>query len=65
MEPPSAPARVVKVLGRIGARGILTEVRVELLKFPRMQMLRAVKGPVHLGDIIRIPDAIEDAWRSY
>ncbi|KAH8377629.1 hypothetical protein KR093_006345 [Drosophila rubida] len=44
MDPPSVPARVVKVLGRIGARGLLTEVRVELLKFPRMQMLRAVKG---------------------
>jgi len=48
MEPPSAPARVVKVLGRIGARGPLTEVRVELLKFPRMQMLRAVKGKSQL-----------------
>lgn len=44
MDQPSVPARVIKVLGRIGAHGLLTEVRVELLKFPRMQMLRAVKG---------------------
>lgn len=41
---PSVPARVVKIMGRIGASGHLTEVRVELLKFPRIHVLRAVKG---------------------
>ncbi|EDW57653.1 small ribosomal subunit protein eS28 [Drosophila virilis] len=63
MEPSIAPARVVKVLGRVGARGLLTAVRVELLKFPRIQMLRSVKGPVRLGDIIHIEEALEDVWR--
>ncbi|EDW12366.1 40S ribosomal protein S28 [Drosophila mojavensis] len=62
MEPPTAPARVVKVLGRVGARGLFTEVRVELLKFPRMQLLKAVKGPVRLGDIIDIKDELQDVW---
>ncbi|XP_030561733.1 40S ribosomal protein S28 [Drosophila novamexicana] len=63
MEPPIAPARVVKVLGRVGARGLMTAVRVELLRFPRIQMLRAVKGPVRLGDIINIEEALEDVRR--
>ncbi|XP_034097993.1 small ribosomal subunit protein eS28 [Drosophila nasuta] len=63
MDPPSVPARVIKVLGKIGARGILTEVRLELLKFPRTQVLRAVKGPVRLGDIIRITDGEVNVWR--
>ncbi|XP_033150574.1 40S ribosomal protein S28 [Drosophila busckii] len=61
METPRVPARVIKVLGRVGARGLLTEVRLELLKFPRSQILRAVKGPVHLGDIIHIDTS--DFWR--
>ncbi|XP_032595114.1 40S ribosomal protein S28 [Drosophila grimshawi] len=56
MDLQTAPARVIKVFGRIGARGVLTEVRVQLLKYPRIQMLRAVKGPVRLGDIITIKD---------
>ncbi|XP_023177434.1 40S ribosomal protein S28 [Drosophila hydei] len=60
MDPPTSPARVVKVLGRVGARGIFTEVRVESLTFPRMQMLKAVKGPVRLGDIITINDVYQD-----
>ncbi|KAH8273882.1 hypothetical protein KR044_002908 [Drosophila immigrans] len=51
MDPPSVPARVVKVLGRIGARGLLTEVRVEPLMFPRMQILRAVKGGPNIGNL--------------
>lgn len=44
MEPPNVPARVIKIMGRIGARGILTEVRLEVLGFPRIQILKAVRG---------------------
>lgn len=44
MEPPNVQARVIKIMGRIGARGVLTEVRLQLLKLPRIQILRAVKG---------------------
>lgn len=48
MERSSVPARVVKIMGRIGASGLLTEVRVELLKFPRIHAIRAVKGEQHI-----------------
>lgn len=51
MEPPTTPARVVKVLGRVGARGLFTEVRVELLAFPRMQLLKAVKGELIFSSV--------------
>lgn len=44
MEPPGVQARVIKIMGRIGARGVLTEVRLQLLKLPHIQILRAVKG---------------------
>ncbi|XP_041448299.1 40S ribosomal protein S28 [Drosophila obscura] len=56
MEAIPAKGRVIKILGRIGARGALTEVRVELLSFPRIQFLQKVKSPVRLGDIVNVED---------
>ncbi|XP_034135200.1 40S ribosomal protein S28 [Drosophila guanche] len=54
MESIPAKARVIKILGRIGASGILTEVRVQLLSCPRIQFLQKVKGRVRLGDIVDV-----------
>ncbi|XP_017105403.2 uncharacterized protein RpS28-like [Drosophila bipectinata] len=61
----ASKARVIKVLGRIGARGILTEVRVQLLEFPKMQFLRTVKGPVRVGDIVDFEDTELDNQPSF
>lgn len=55
-QPVASKARVIKILGRIGARGILTEVRVQLLEYPKMHFLRTVKGPVRIGDIVDFED---------
>ncbi|KAH8409891.1 hypothetical protein KR009_000335 [Drosophila setifemur] len=55
-QPVASKARVIKILGRIGARGILTQVRVQLLDHPKMQFLRSVKGPVRIGDIVDFED---------
>ncbi|XP_017071454.2 40S ribosomal protein S28 [Drosophila eugracilis] len=59
----SPKARVIKILNRIGARGIFTEVRVQLVDQPKMQFMRTVKGPVHLGDIVDFEDT-ELTWQS-
>ncbi|EDW88640.1 40S ribosomal protein S28 [Drosophila yakuba] len=62
-QPVASKARVIKILNRIGARGILTEVRVQLIDQPKMQFMRTVKGPVHLGDIVDFEDT-ELSWPS-
>ncbi|XP_030371545.1 40S ribosomal protein S28-like [Scaptodrosophila lebanonensis] len=66
-DPSILRARVIKVLGRIGACGT-TEVRLELLGFPRTQILHCVKGSVRVGDIINIKDNEvqdeQDNWQS-
>nr|NP_001097132.1 ribosomal protein S28-like [Drosophila melanogaster]ABV53659.1 ribosomal protein S28-like [Drosophila melanogaster] len=62
-QPVASKARVIKILNRIGARGILTEVRVQLVDQPKMQFMRTVKGPVRLGDIVDFEDT-ELTWQS-
>ncbi|KAH8248710.1 hypothetical protein KR032_002400, partial [Drosophila birchii] len=52
----AAKARVIKILGRTGACGILTEVQVQPLDFPQMHFRRSVKGRVRIGDIIDFVD---------
>ncbi|XP_020807814.1 uncharacterized protein LOC110183802 [Drosophila serrata] len=55
-QPVAAKARVIKILGRIGACGIHTEVQVQPLDFPKMHFRRSVKGRVRIGDIIDFVD---------
>ncbi|XP_017120682.1 40S ribosomal protein S28 [Drosophila elegans] len=62
-QPVASKARVIKILNRIGAHGILTEVRVQLVDQPRMQFMRTVKEPVRLGDIVDFEDT-ELTWQS-
>ncbi|EDW37245.1 GL26153 [Drosophila persimilis] len=66
MESIPTKGRVIKILGRIGARGYQTEVRVQLLSYPRIQFLQKVKGPVHLGDVVNVEDSKLEhiSWQS-